>query len=290
MERLHGLLFGYELKNGAVELQPENAKAVQRMFEECINGKPFNQIVKILIELEVLTITGCKHWDVGEIKKILQRKEYIGNEEYPRLISPDTYEQAQQKLKLRVRTPEQKRYFKERRESAVFHEKVWCTKCDKKFTKHTSHHTWSCSSNPNRTGIHHFKKSYRDEMLEDIVVTAINTLLQKKEEYNKKNPAILYIETAEIQEKRKELVDIFQGNESSENVKQKIFEKAELMAKQCRITDDNERQHRLQKYLKGIRKLETFDVELFKNVVEKIHISPEQEVQVEFINGTKIDV
>lgn len=290
MERLHGLLFGYELKNGTVQLHPENAKAVQRMFEECIDGKPFNQIVKLLIELEVLTITGCKQWDAGEIKKILQRKEYIGNEEYPQLISADTYEQAQQKLKLRVRTAEQKIYFKERRESEVFHEKVWCTQCDKKFIKHTTYNRWSCSSNPKRTGTHHFKKSYRDEELGDIVVTAINTLLQNKVEYNKKNPTILYIETAEIQQKRKELDDIFQGVESSENAKQKIFEKAELMAKQCRITDDNERQSRLQKHLKGISGLETFDVELFKNVVEKIHISPEQVVQVEFINGTKIDV
>ena len=73
--------FGYEVKNGAVKINEEQAAIVKRVFDEFIEGRTCYRIAKKLNEEGIRTKTD-KDWTPNTIKSMLKTESYTGFNSY----------------------------------------------------------------------------------------------------------------------------------------------------------------------------------------------------------------
>ena len=88
------LPFGYCLRNGQVREEATEAEMVRLIFRRYGEGASYGTLAN---ELNAL---GCHYapgrpWNKNMVARILQDGRYLGNAEYPRLLSPELFHQAQ---------------------------------------------------------------------------------------------------------------------------------------------------------------------------------------------------
>ena len=88
------LPFGYCLRNGQVREEEQEAGLVRLIFRRYGEGASYG---KLADELNTL---GCPYapgrpWNKNMVARILQDGRYLGNAEYPRLLSPELFHLAQ---------------------------------------------------------------------------------------------------------------------------------------------------------------------------------------------------
>ena len=66
-------------KNGNLIIVPEEAKIVQRIFREYLDGSSLGQIARSLEKDCILTKTGKNHWNVSTIQRMLSQEKYMGD-------------------------------------------------------------------------------------------------------------------------------------------------------------------------------------------------------------------
>lgn len=72
-------MLGYRrTKNGSLEIIPEEAVIVRRIFSEYISGMGKMKIANMLNEEKIPTINSCE-WTTEDIRRILQNEKYAGN-------------------------------------------------------------------------------------------------------------------------------------------------------------------------------------------------------------------
>jgi len=71
-------IFGYELKDGTLEIVPEEAEVVQKIFNEYLSGKGKNAIIKNLNTYGYKTKNGCD-WRENAVNRILRNEKYVGD-------------------------------------------------------------------------------------------------------------------------------------------------------------------------------------------------------------------
>lgn len=71
-------LFGYDISNGNIKINENNASIVRWIFEEYTNGTGCTKIAKTLKELGVPTLRGGK-WTANSVRNILLNEKYSGN-------------------------------------------------------------------------------------------------------------------------------------------------------------------------------------------------------------------
>ena len=75
--------YGYRVADGKAVIHPEEASALRRYFREYLSGAPMTQAARA---------AGLPHAPAS-LPNLFRRKEYIGTDYYPPLISP-AYQQA----------------------------------------------------------------------------------------------------------------------------------------------------------------------------------------------------
>ena len=76
----HNRFMGYTKdEDGHLIIEPTEAKVVQRIYREYLEGASLLQIGRGLEEDGILTAAGKKRWRPETVKKILQNEKYIGD-------------------------------------------------------------------------------------------------------------------------------------------------------------------------------------------------------------------
>ena len=86
--------FGYCLHTGQVREETTEAEVVRLIFRRHAEGASYGKLA------DELNATGCPYapgrpWNKNMVARILQDGRYLGNAEYPRLLSPELFHQAQ---------------------------------------------------------------------------------------------------------------------------------------------------------------------------------------------------
>lgn len=85
----HSML-GYDVKNGIMTINPEEAKLVQRIFHMYgVEGVGSGQIARTLTREGILTPTGKTKWTPSYILKILKNEKYVGDLVQRKSYTPD---------------------------------------------------------------------------------------------------------------------------------------------------------------------------------------------------------
>ena len=164
--------FGYQMINGSIMPHPEEADAVDSVFNSYLQGESYLKIAVGMQELGISYHKDTSEWNKHMVKRILENPKYAGAESYPAIISMKTWCEAQA-VRERKTTGQKK-------QSACVEavkRSLVCGECGSAFNKDTptnrsGNRWWHCL---NTECGNTFKM--RDDELEQRVVTLMNRLI-----------------------------------------------------------------------------------------------------------------
>lgn len=82
--------YGYRMVNGQIEIHPEEAAIVKRIYREYINGAALKAIAECLTHEQIEYLPGECGWNKNRVKRILEDSRYAGEDPYAPIIAPKT--------------------------------------------------------------------------------------------------------------------------------------------------------------------------------------------------------
>lgn len=89
------VLYGYQIEDGKLALQSQEAAVVSRIFALCLEGKFQWEISDILNAGGILYSPDRPVWSKFRISFILKNERYMGADGYPELIGSETFQSVQ---------------------------------------------------------------------------------------------------------------------------------------------------------------------------------------------------
>ncbi len=90
-------LYGYQIRDGVLEIVPEEQQTVHRIFTLYQAGASYQKISDALNQSGVPYCGEVPLWNKHKIKRLLENPRYTGRDGYPAIVSPEVFQNAQQK-------------------------------------------------------------------------------------------------------------------------------------------------------------------------------------------------
>lgn len=87
--------FGYTMENGEILCDPAESKAVADIFKLCCEGDAYSTIADEMMRRGILYHKHTSQWNKNMIKRILENERYLGEKEYPAIITAEDFMNAQ---------------------------------------------------------------------------------------------------------------------------------------------------------------------------------------------------
>ena len=85
------LPFGYELKDGTIQILPEKAEIIQRIFREYLSGYNVEEIAKGLCKDNIPCKNGKVAWSSTGIRYIITNEKYMGDSHWQKYYTADAF-------------------------------------------------------------------------------------------------------------------------------------------------------------------------------------------------------
>ena len=95
--RKRNIPFGYQYQNGVLAAHPQESQTVQAVFEAYLSGEPLSKIAAHLTAKLVEYLPGRWQWDKARVKRILDNSRYMGEGDFPKIITEKQFQMAHQK-------------------------------------------------------------------------------------------------------------------------------------------------------------------------------------------------
>ena len=95
--RNRNIPFGYCYQNGIMAVHPQESQTVQAVFTAYLSGEPLSKIAAHLTAKLVEYLPGCWHWDKARVKRILDNSKYMGEGDFPQIITNKEFQMAHRK-------------------------------------------------------------------------------------------------------------------------------------------------------------------------------------------------
>ena len=223
------------------------------------------------------------------VKRIIENEKYLGNDTYPQIIAENIFKQANEK---RIRKATTLDLIPD--DLQEIRKCTYCTECGHKLSRiggNSKYEKWDCR-NPD---CYKFEYRLTDQMIIGAVLNVLNSAIA--------NPSLLelggeistYSPTADIVRKQNEINHMTDSAQADfDRVKAEIFKLAEMKYDCCTYNDSPQKTEELKALLseycsdQNYDQLNTLDIGLFKKCVSRIWISHFCTIEVELINGVKI--
>lgn len=280
---LRTILYGYDKHQFEYLINEEEAKIVQRIFNEYLAGKTLLQIGNALTEEKVVYYKDRTTWSKQAVRRVLENQHYVGDREYPSIIDRDTYKKANA-LRLgkggdREKDSVEVHYLK-------YHTK--CTQCGGRVSR-KSHYSrereaWNCV-NSCKTPRYLDDKEFLTDILE-----IVNRVIEK--------PALLmlsfredvsYTPSIKVQRDERTLGDLLQKEKLTfQAAKKVLFDILGEKFNCCTLDKSGAVSESLIEYVRNLDPIESIDVNLFKVILEEILVDERGEIALRFVNGAVI--
>lgn len=339
----HNHFLGYTKDaDGNLIIDPEQAETVKRIYREYLEGYSMDKIAAGLMADGILTGAGKTKWWTSTINKILRNEKYIGDAllqktyttdflsktriknngtvpqyyvegNHEAIIPKEIFMQVQEEL-VRRRVVHTSANGRKRSYSSnhCFSQLIFCGECNEMFRRiHWNNRgcksiVWRCESRLQNTGVACRARTVNEELLQDIILKAINEMVLDKSGYRKmlqeniatviRNDASASTDEidAKLLELQKELLQKANNRDDYDSVADEIFQLRELKAKS--ETDSVLRDERLARitelcdFLKAQpSEITVFDESLVRRLLQKITVF-EDYFTVEFKSGISVDI
>lgn len=91
------MLYGYQIRNGALEIVPEEQRTVSMVFTLYNAGASYQAISDALNRQSIPYCREVPLWNKHKVKRLLENPRYTGKEGYPILVEADIFQAAQEK-------------------------------------------------------------------------------------------------------------------------------------------------------------------------------------------------
>lgn len=88
------IIYGYRFENGRIVVDNTEAKIVNQVFTDYVNGLSLLKITNLLIQNRIEYLPNQVKWSKNKIRRIIENKKYLGNDTYPRIVDTDIFNQA----------------------------------------------------------------------------------------------------------------------------------------------------------------------------------------------------
>ena len=91
------MLYGYQIRNGALGIVPEEQRTVSMVFTLYNAGASYQAISDALNRQSIPYCREVPLWNKHKVKRLLENPRYTGKEGYPILVEADIFQAAQEK-------------------------------------------------------------------------------------------------------------------------------------------------------------------------------------------------
>lgn len=275
--------FGYCMKNGEIHVNAKEAKAIEEIFSLYLDG---NSLIAIADKMsrKGASYNGVNNvWNKNMIKRIIENEKYLGTEKYPKIISEDFFNQANEKRKLKATSvcmiPEELQEIRSR---------TYCAECGHKLSRiggNSKYERWDCR-NPDCC-----KLEYRltDQMIIGAVLTVLNTVISNPDLLKRDCEISKYSPTADVIRQQNEISRMMDSADFGfDRIKSEIFGLAEMKYDCCTYNDKQLKTEHLTNIFANKQQLNTLDIDLLKFCISRILVSHFYTIKIEFVNGVII--
>jgi len=125
------LLYGYIIQSGEIAIEPKEKIVVKRIFSSYIEGFSYQGIADMLNEDGLPYSSEDREWNKNKVKRLLENPRYIGENEYPAIITAKTFAQVQTVIQSKARKGGSKR----ERPALKLAAKLYCEECGQKLQR-----------------------------------------------------------------------------------------------------------------------------------------------------------
>lgn len=269
-------LYGYQVKNGKTVIHNEESEVVKKVFSLYVEGKTLNSIASMLTEEKVAYFQDEVKWNKNTINRMIENEKYMGNEVYPKIISPSLFNQA--------KTVKEKKSCKQEKhtpEVELFREISVCGKCGSRYKRVNTWGTrekWMCSKGC-KCSVY-----IDDAILEDTVTSNLKVVI--------KNPNLLnvvadsqYMPTIDVTKEENELIRLLEQPKLNFSAVAKCILQGAKVRFACCDYDNGELTEELKDEISVVDKI---DYKIMKEYIKQVIIQPDGRVITVFINDAKI--
>lgn len=280
MAKLRTISYGYEIRNGVVAVQPEEAKTVAEIFSLYVAGKTLQNISDMLVQHSIPYYMGEVRWNKNSVKRIIDNAKYIGDETYPRIIAEDVFKEAHKlkDCKGGAATPLSPilEYFKEI---------CVCGKCGTRYKRINtwgSREKWMCADGC-KTLIY-----VTDSLLENAVLNTVNRVIGNNELLDR-CPKSKYEPSKSVLKEENELIRLLEQPKISFAATAKHILQSAALRFDCCEFDRGEVTQALQEEFSELDKLKILDLQFVKQYIRKMRIYQNGKIGIVFYNNSEVE-
>ena len=277
------ILYGYSKNQFRYYINESESTVIKTIFSEYIDGKTLQQIADRLTEEQIVYYKDKTLWNKHMVRRVIENRCYVGDENYPAIISHSEYEQANKKRLsrggTRITDTEQEKYFKGN---------TYCGQCGNRFTRRRNwsktHEKWYCTYGCKNTVY------IDDRMLFGQVLSIINRIISQPQLLNViGDENDLFIPTPEVMRAEKEIERMIERkNTSFLPIRTAIYSNVYDKFDCCMLNKAKAFSEILLHYYSEQSTSDTVNIQLLKDSVEKVLVDRDGNVTIEFLNGCQV--
>ncbi|MBO5383330.1 MAG: recombinase family protein [Ruminococcus sp.] len=279
MKKNRTIPFGYEMKNGEIQPNLIESRAVQTIFESYLQGHSLADIAQHMSETEIPYHETSLTWNKNMVKRILENSRYMGADSFYPLISEETFASANEKKQRKCVNLQPVSA-----EIAVLKAMCVCAECGGKISRITGkYEKWDCR-NPQCS---RFDYRMTDQMLTAAVLQIWNMVQANLDMLEIAKDSETYRPTPDIQIQENEVNRLIDSG-NPETAKAEIFRLASMKYACCSYDYRPQKTAKLRQILASAKQMNTLDTGLLQSTVSRIAISHFCAVTLTFQNGITI--
>ena len=277
------LLYGYNKHQFRFYLNSDESTVVKMIFDEYISGKTLQQIADRLTTEQIVYYKDKTAWNKNMVRRILENRHYIGDEEYPAIIPVDAFEKANKKRLNkggeRVTDTAQEKFFK-------YH--TVCGQCGGRFTRRRTwsktREKWYCTCGCKNTVYIDDKLFYSQihSIINRVIAEpALLNMLPQKNSLCALTPEVMRADKEIDRMTERKNIDFLP-------VKKAIFSNVSDKFDCCTLDRAKAFGGVLMQYYEGQTASGTINIRVLEDTVDRIIVDENGIVSVEFLNGCRI--
>ncbi len=169
MKQNRYIAFGYQVINGKITVNEKEAGAIKYIFSEYIKGASLKVLTEKMNDFGIAYHKATLIWNKGMIKRILENHRYVGEDEYPQIITESIFNDAAITVKSR------KKFFDKKETTINFLNIAFCSECGARYKREyrdAKNKVLLCENTECSNGF-----VIKDEVLESALIEVINDVI-----------------------------------------------------------------------------------------------------------------
>lgn len=219
-------------------------------------------------------------WNKNMVKRILENEKYLGTDKYPQLIDADTFRKANA-----LRIEKATSLCTLSADMKIIRNAAYCAECGSRLFRHNDSGLWDCKNKQ----CFSYEFALTDQMLISAILHMLNTVIANPALLETTGEMCVYKPNSDVTRKENEIGNMMnQQQPDYESIKAELLKLAAQKYDCCELNDHRHLTEQLKKRLIGHDQLYELDMELFEACVQTIRVSHYYTIELELINGIRI--